>query len=308
VRPGDAPVRIDNRRPGTGRGGTSPYRGDHGYPSHHYNPWRGYGIGVGSHFYLGYYGPYWWYWPWWGSYYDYPYYYAYGPPRPYYYNNYYGDLGALDLDVSPEKAEIYLDGHYIGVADDFDGFPNYLWLEDGLYDVVFYKEGYGTLARRYKIVPGVVISVDDGLSPGESISPQEALLELVGEQGPLPQPIAREEERIADRRDEPAPEPRVIRKERRVEVRDRGTAGEPLDVRGEPGRLALRLTPEDASVYLDGRFLGTAGELARLHAGLIVDPGEHLLEVVRPGYESDRTEFKVEEGEEVTIELDLEQG
>ena len=84
--------------------------------------------------------------------------------------------------------------------------------------------------------------------------------------------------------------PRVGRRRTRGEAA--GEAGaDRLDARGEPGSVRLEIEPDDASVYLDGRFLGTGRELARLRSGLIVDPGEHMLEVVRPGRRSERADL-----------------
>ncbi len=80
-----------------------------------------------------------------------------------------------------------------------------------------------------------------------------------------------------------------------------------LDARGEPGSVKLEIEPDDASVYLDGRFLGTGRELARLRAGLIVDPGEHRIEVVRPGRQSEEKSFSVRAGEEVRLEIELDE-
>jgi hypothetical protein len=59
-------------------------------------------------------------------------------------------------------------------------------------------------------------------------------------------------------------------------------------------------------VYLDGRFVGTGTELAGLHAGLLVEPGSHRLEVARPGYLSRREEFEVGPDEERRLEITLE--
>jgi hypothetical protein len=81
-----------------------------------------------------------------------------------------------------------------------------------------------------------------------------------------------------------------------------------LDTRTTPGRVRLSVAPADASVYLDGRLLGSGDELARLHAGLVVEAGSHLIEVVRPGYATERREFAVEEGAEVELEVLLEAG
>jgi len=39
----------------------------------------------------------------------------------------------VDTDVEPEEAQLYLDGRFIGTADDFDGHPDFLYLEPGFY-------------------------------------------------------------------------------------------------------------------------------------------------------------------------------
>jgi hypothetical protein len=239
----------------------------------------------------------WGYHPWGG----YPYYYGgYGPRWGYtsvYPNDSYR-YGALDLDIVPERAEVWVDGRKIGVADDFDGFPEYLLLEKGTYDVVFYSPGYKTLARQYSIYPGLVIDVEDNLEPGEAVHPQQL--------GPTSTErrdarIARDRERLRELGQDDD-EALVERSQRRAA---RPEAEPSLDARGEPGRLRLEILPEDASVYLDGRFLGTGRELARLRAGLIVDPGEHTLQVVRPGREEQARTFEVEAGRELELRVEL---
>ena len=83
------------------------------------------------------------------------------------------DGGALDLDVSPGRTQVYIDGQYLGIVDRYDGWPSYLWLERGTYEIVFYLDGYRTLARRVTIQPELVIKLDDRLKPGPSIRPEE---------------------------------------------------------------------------------------------------------------------------------------
>jgi hypothetical protein len=80
------------------------------------------------------------------------------------------------------------------------------------------------------------------------------------------------------------------------------TAAEPE----QKGRLRLEVYPQDASVYLDGRFVGTGTELAMMRGGLPVSPGEHNLAVVRPGRKAEERSFEVEAGEEVELEVELE--
>ncbi len=47
------------------------------------------------------------------------------------------NLGALDLNVKPKNTQVYLNGNYIGVTGKFDGFPNFLWLREGTYELTF---------------------------------------------------------------------------------------------------------------------------------------------------------------------------
>ncbi len=83
--------------------------------------------------------------------------------------------GALDLDLSPENAQIFVDGEYVGVADDYDGFPTFLWLERGTYDIAFFLPGYQTIVRQYTVRPGQVIDVEDRMTSGDSIPPEELM-------------------------------------------------------------------------------------------------------------------------------------
>ena len=242
------------------RPGYRHYRHRHHYGCGHYG--YGYGYGYG-------YSPFYWGLGWGSNVY------VYGDVE----SDSYRSIrqGALDLDLRPETTEIYVDGAYVGVADQFDGFPTYLWLDEGTYELAFYKPGYQTIFRRYTIFPGVTIAVDDRMRSGEAVVPT-----------PPAYPQAAE----------PAPE------------LGRGAqAGAPLPPAGvtddDGGRVAINATPGDAAVYLDGHFVGTAAELADLTAGLIVEPGDHVVDVIRPGYENQRLPLSVAAGERVDLELAL---
>jgi hypothetical protein len=52
--------------------------------------------------------------------------------------------------------------------------------------------------------------------------------------------------------------------------------------RDDPALLIVDATPPDAYVYLDGQFLGAAGELVAL--ALPVPLGPHLVQVAAPGF------------------------
>jgi hypothetical protein len=288
-----------------GHGGHS---GNHGGYRGHSGGYRGYSSGYRG--YRGYYGGYsgfgWYGYPGWGYYGGYGGYGYYGSPGWGYTAVYPvagAAHGALDLDVQPESAQIYVDGDLVGTADDFDGFPDFLWLAKGTYDVVIFAPGFQTISRQYSIYGGLVIDVEDSMVPGQETLPQD----LVSKQT-----VNRDERLRRDR--ENAEQARAYEESpmRDSAAGERGEAAgddsaDRLDARGEPGSLKLAIVPDDASVYLDGRFLGTGRELARLRAGLIVDPGEHRIEVVRPGRQSEEKSFSVRAGEEIRLEIELDE-
>lgn len=217
----------------------------------------------------------------------YPYYYGdYYAPYGYYYRPwYYGpppvadrsayDLGALDLNVRPLSAQVYLNGQYIGKADRYNGFPGYLWLERGTYELIFYRPGLRTEVRTVTVYPDLTIDVPVEMLPGESV-PVEQLTRVV--------PV----------------EPDAVAA-RRIEV---GPDGERSPAPGAVGRVRVDVQPADASVYLDGGFLGTAEELSG--DGLRVAAGPHTLEFVRPGFQSRSVDLTVAQGEEVELDVELE--
>lgn len=112
--------------------------------------------------------------PYWGGWYGYPGYsgyYGYGRPAGYGYG--YGggygsdsNWGAVKTDVSPEEARVYLDGKYIGTADDFDGWPDKLYLRPGHYRLEFRLSGYEPLSLDVDARPGQELKVDNKLPRG----------------------------------------------------------------------------------------------------------------------------------------------
>ena len=244
------------------------YGGYYGYSSY-------YGYGYGFHGYYGY--PLYGYWPAYSPYSYYPRYGGYvvadaaqaGRPVP---------IGAIDLNVKPKKAQVFVDGRYVGLIKNFDGFPNYLWLQRGSYELTFYLPGYENLVRRIDVIPGEVITFQDRLQAGVAKLPEA--------RSDVREPAARRQ-RPARRA---APE---------------GAESDITDLRSEPASLDLRVRPADASVYLDGRFLGSGRELSNLRAPLIIDSGEHVLQVVHPDFATERREFAAEPGEDVDLEVEL---
>ena len=67
------------------------------------------------------------------------------------------------------------------------------------------------------------------------------------------------------------------------------------------GRVRLEVRPDDATVYVDDEFWGTASESRRI----TLRAGRHVIELVRPGFEVVRREVDVVAGEtsDVLVEL-----
>jgi len=109
-----------------------------GYYGGYYDPWwydGGYGYGGG-----GYYGGF--YDPWYGAYPSYP-----------QSSGRYADEGALRLKIKPREAEVYVDGYYVGLVDDFDGMFQRLHIESGPHRIEVHAPGFETLTFDVRITP-----------------------------------------------------------------------------------------------------------------------------------------------------------
>jgi hypothetical protein len=138
------------------------------YRPYYYRPYyRGYYPGVALGFYYGY--------PWYAG----PYAYGYGYPRygypaygypgygyGYGYGGYYGGFpgyavrayGGVRIDVPQRDAEVYVDGYYSGVVDDFDGTFQQLNLEPGPHRIEVRAEGFEPVSFDVNVEPGRTIT------------------------------------------------------------------------------------------------------------------------------------------------------
>ena len=73
------------------------------------------------------------------------------------------DIGELRLDVSPRHAQVYVDGYYSGVVNDYDGVFQGLKLESGAYRIEITAPGYETLSFDVRITPGQKIRYEGNL-------------------------------------------------------------------------------------------------------------------------------------------------
>jgi hypothetical protein len=280
-------------------------------------------------------GPYW---------YD-PYYYGYGY-GPYYrgYGGRYGygyrpsgNWAVVDTDVSPEGARVYLDGKYVGTADDFDGFPDYLYLRRGRYRLEFRLEGFQPRTIDVDARPGVKIDVDEKLprisgAPryGEYDTPEprggvrrfwgkrsNTSVEVTDEDeiyggdrryyrerrddGDYADDGDRDRDRDWDRdRDRDRDRRETIEREDLPREEWRSGSAEQGD-----SRIVFEVRPDDASISVDGRVVGRASELDS-DGGIAIAPGRHTIVVSRSGYRDRRIEIDVSRGETENVEITLE--
>lgn len=206
------------------------------------------------------------------------------------------DVGVVDTDVSPEHSRVFLNGDLIGTADDFDGYPSYLFLRPGRYALEFRLQGYRTEALNLDVSEGRFFPIDIKMErvPNEPAAPwfdRPKGLPVGRVFGPAPEPKAAVQ---------PGPDPSL-----RPELREQRDTGAPPAAR-LGAALELKVTPANASVYLDGELLGTAAELARLERGVAVTPGQHQLEIMAPDHISKTVTVEMPQGERRQIVVELE--
>jgi hypothetical protein len=305
-----------------GSGGGAPHRPpgydrDHGhghggyyyYPYHYpYYGWS-FGFGYGYPYYYGY-SPYYYGYP--PYYYGYrPYYYGYRPyyypgPYSYGYEGAYGpagdgtaydraSFGAVALKVKPKNAQVYVDGNFVGAAGSFDGFPGYLWIPPGTHRIELVQVGYTNLVQEIEVGSGQVVEIGQNMVRGESVRPAPPVNSRYdsrgGERAPYPE---------NDYRAAPRYEPREPQEESRAPAREEQS--------GDMGGLFLEVRPDDASVYVDGRFVGTGRDVSTATEPLLMVPGEHRIQVVHPNYSNQERTIEVGPGDEKRVEVYLGRG
>lgn len=179
------------------------------------------------------------------------------------------DRGAIRVFVDPSETRVYVDGYFAGVADDFDGLFQRLHVAPGRHEISLKLAGHKTHRFRVYMGSGATLELDHEMEEGAG----ETFDDLTG--GAL-----REARRSAPLEREP---PR------------------PATPSAAAGELRLSVTPVDASIYVNGEFRGSGREAAALSLA----PGQHRVEVVRPGYRTAEREVEVASSgvAELTIEL-----
>ena len=257
----------------------------------------------------GFYRPYYYrpfYSPFYSPFYD-PFYTGWYPiyaQYPRYPGYYYGaSWASARLDVKPRNAQVFVDGYYVGVVDQFDGVFQRLDLPTGEHEVSVYLPGYRTYTQRTLFRPGAGYHFKAILEPLPPGAPEEA--------APKPDPNApRADDPYRDPRDYREPrDPRESRDPR--EPRDPRDPREPREPRDRTesrdfGTLALRVQPVDAVVIIDGERWDSPEGGSRLVVQLT--GGSHRVEVRKDGFRTYTSTVQVRPGETQSLNISLTPG
>jgi len=191
---------------------------------------------------------------------------------------------SVRLDVSPHDAEVYVDGYYAGIVDDFDGMLQRLRVEPGQHEITIYHDGYRTVHQRVYLTRDRTFKIKQEL---EKLPAGEA-----AELRPIPAPLPTGAQ-------PPLPLPRA----------GRGTPPNlPPPTAGPAapaatGRLTIQVQPADASVLIDGQPWPLSPGQDTAVADL--SEGRHVIQVRKPGYVGYLAEAEVRRGETTTINVSL---
>ena len=178
---------------------------------------------------------------------------------------------ALRFQVTPENAEVFLDGYYVGTVDDFDGMFQRLHLAPGEHDVELYLSGYRSVRQKILVQPGATFRV------------RYTMEELKAGDTPDPRPVV----------PNPPPPPPGQRRPERPAAGGQSAFG----------AIAIRVQPRDATVFIDGERWDAPPDNDRLVVQL--PAGEHRIEIRKDGFGTYSSTVDVRRGDETTLNVSL---
>jgi len=225
-------------------------------------------------------------------------------PYPYgYYPAFARPESDIRVLVTPKEAEVYVDGYYAGIVDDFNGVFQRLRVPPGEHEITLHLAGYRTVTQKLYLAPNSTFKLRytiEKLAPGETSEPPPA--------APTPPPTAVQT----------APPPRM---EPRSGMPPMGRMPPPPQSPQSPqfpqgpsgpgqastfGALVIRSQPSGAEIVIDGqRWTGSEGD-ERLVVQLA--EGSHHVEIHKAGYRTFSTDMQVRRGETVPLNVSLTPG
>ena len=257
------------------------------------------GVGVpyfGAGFYWG--GPF--YDPWYG--------FApccgYPPPYP---GPYLPPDASLKLEVKPNAAEVYVDGYYAGIVDDFDGAFQRLHVPPGEHEIELYLQGYKTVKQKVMLAANNTFKVKYTmvkLAAGEVAEPrpEPPPSPPQGPGGPPPYPPQGQAGQPPYPPQEPMP-PLPQRSPTRRPPPPPPQGGNVRAGQSGFGSISIRVQPADAEVSIDGEAWRSPAGQDRLIVEL--PEGSHTVEIRKSGFRTYVTQIDVRRGETTPLNVSL---
>lgn len=210
------------------------------------------------------------YHPYFGFYYG-PYYGPFYPhPGPFDRHGRY-TVSALRIRVRPAEAQVYINGYYAGIADDFDGVFQRLYLPAGEHHLELRLDGYESFGQNVYVALGDTLDIRHQmtrLAPGKTAAPP--------------------------------PRPRSVPEEWTAPNLD----GESESLATPFGVLAIRSDPVDAQILIDGEPWVPAKGQRELVIHLTA--GWHRVEVRKEAFRTFSTSVEFSEGQTTRLNVTLE--
>ena len=186
--------------------------------------------------------------------------YPYPPPPS------YVPGSAIRFEITPKQAEVFADGNFAGIVDEFDGVFQRLYLPSGQHEITIYRDGFRTVHQTVYLTPNQSFKVRYTMQP---LAPGE-----VAEPRPVP----------------PAPPAASGFPDPELQQLIYGT-------------LTVRMAPRAAAVLIDGerwqRPESQDGLIVQLAEGV------HRVEINSDGYESFSSDVSIRRGETTSLNVSL---
>jgi hypothetical protein len=230
--------------------------------------------------------------------------YPYPPPFPYRYRPIDDLRSSVRVEVTPKAAEVFVDGYYAGIVDDFDGAFQRLRLPPGEHEIVVWKDGFHSLRENVYLTPDATFHIRRALEPLPPGAPNE----------PRPTPAVPPATGAGPGEYQPTPGVPATAPGARRPRSQRVPPPQPIEREPAPqesapreasnfGALVIRIQPGDAEIIIDGeRWRGPQGE-ERLVVQL--PEGPHRVEVQKDGFVKFSGDVQVRRGETTPLNVSL---
>ena len=218
--------------------------------------------------------------------YGYPY---YGYPYAYpYYGGFYDPSSSVRLQVTPREAEVYVDGYFAGMVDNFDGTFQRLRVAPGDHEIQLFMPGHRSFSQKVYLQPGGSFNVRHMMEPLGAGEPEPTRPVAPPRSSSVrPEPYGRPDR--PNSRGPQRPPPNASQRNGNAE--------------SGFGSVALRVQPGDAAITIDGEPWQGAADQDPLVVQL--GAGTHTVEIRKDGYRTYIQDVIVRRGETTPLNVSL---